>query len=228
MASSTPQKSAPTPKIPVQEVAASAFKTPVILRSNFYRDNYRRLMVFCLLLIFITFGLMAWLFYERTHKLPFQFYATTNDGKLIRLTPLNQPNLTTPALLDWVIEATTTAYNFNFDNYDQALKDVHVYFTEAGYEHFISALNAAGTIEAVKAKRLVVFAVATNTPVILNEGPSPEGIYAWQIQVPMLITYQSASEVTKQNVVMTLLVARRPTLESPKGIGIAAMTIKET
>jgi intracellular multiplication protein IcmL len=210
-----------------QDGTAELFRPRVVLRTNFYRDSYRRLLIFCFGLIAVIMGLMGWVFYERTHKPIVHFYATTNTGQLIQLVPLNQPNLTTASLLEWVTEAATTAYNFNFDNYDKSLRDIRVYFTDAGYQHFLEALKSAQTIETVVSKRLVVFAVATNTPVILKEGPTSDGLYAWQVQLPMLITYQSASEQIKQNIILTMLITRRPTLESPKGIGIASIQIKE-
>jgi intracellular multiplication protein IcmL len=141
---------------------------------------------------------------------------------------LNTPNLTTPTLLDWVVEAVTTSYNFNFNNYDSALKNIRIYFTDSGYQNFINALNSANTIQTVVSKQLVVTAVTTASPVILKEGPTAlGGVYAWEVQVPVLITFQSASEQIKQKAVLTLLIVRRSTLESPKGIGIATISVKE-
>ncbi|MBN9287057.1 MAG: type IVB secretion system apparatus protein IcmL/DotI [Gammaproteobacteria bacterium] len=220
-------KSVPTlDELTLPDEYSPLFKQSVLLRSNFYRDNYRRLMVFCILLTLAIFGVMGWIAWERTHKPIVHYYATTNTGKLLQLAPLNQPNLTTASLLNWAVEAATTAYNFNFGNYEKSLKDVKVYFTDAGYQNFVAALAAAKTLETVRAKQLVVFAVATNTPVILKEGPV-DGVYAWQVQLPMLVTYQSASDQRKQNLILTMIIARRPTLESPKGIGIASITVKE-
>ena len=221
-------KTGPTSKhaIPLEDYT-DIFHHPVMVRANFYRDNVRRLMAFCILLVFVIAGLMAWVVWERIHKPPVRYFATANNGQLTVLTPLNQPNLTSQSLLDWVIEAATTAYNFNFSNYDRALKDIKVYFTDAGYQHFMDSLAKSGTIETVRAKQLMVSAISTGTPVILQEGPTPDGIYAWKIQLPMLITYQSSSETRKQNVILTMIIARRPTLESPKGIGIASIELRE-
>jgi len=220
------QTSASKHAIPIEDYT-DIFHHPIMLRANFYRDNVRRLMAFCIILVLVIGGLIGWIIYERLHKPPVRYFATSNDGKLAVLTPLNQPNLTTASLLDWVIEAATTAYNFNFGNYDRALQDIKVYFTEAGYKHFIDSLTAAQTIQKVREKQLMVTAISTGSPVIIQEGPSADGIYAWSVQVPMLITYQSASDTRKQNVLLTMLIARRSTLESPKGIGIASIELRE-
>ena len=62
--------------------------------------------------------------------------------------------------------------------------------------------------------------MATRAPVILQKGPLA-GRYAWRIQIPILITYQSASEFKQVNNVVTILVKRVSTRETPRGIGIA-------
>jgi intracellular multiplication protein IcmL len=227
---------APTPKEPVKtekeqqalpQNVDSTFHDPLMLRQNFYRDNYRVLMYFTYFLIIISIALMAYTFYERTHKPKVNYYATTNDGKLIKLSPLDEPNLSTKSLLDWVEEAAITAYNFNFNNYEDVIKNMRVYFTEPGYDNFVSALTSKKIIDEVVSKRLVVFAVPSGNPVILKEGPTSEGIYAWQVQLPILVTYQSAASQKKQRLVLTLIVSRRPTLESPKAIGIASFIVRE-
>jgi len=203
----------------------SPYKPRVVLRTHFYRDNYQRLMIFSLGIILLIAILMVLIFWERTHKTPIEYYATTNSGVLEPLVPLDRPNITTTALLDWVTEAATASYNFNFNNYEKVLHDVRIYFTDAGYQHFIQALTAAGVLNDVRNKRLVVFAVATSTPVVLKEGSTPDGSYAWQVQIPLLITYQSAQEQRKQNLVWNILISREKTLESPKGIGISSVQI---
>ena len=94
------------------------------------------------------------------------------------------------------------------------------FFTAEGWDQFINALASSNNLEAVKAKKLVVSAVATSAPVILQKGIL-NGRYAWRIQMPMLVTYQSASEFSQQHMTVTMLVSRVDTLNSPRGIGIA-------
>ncbi|MCK1862760.1 DotI/IcmL/TraM family protein, partial [Legionella pneumophila] len=43
------------------------------------------------------------------------------------------------------------------------------------------------------------------------------GRYSWRVQMPILVTYQSASEFTQQNNVVTMLITRVSTLNSPRG-----------
>lgn len=198
----------------------------LIFRNNFYRDNFRRVMVFAMILVLIIIAQIGFIFFlHATRTLP-SYYATTHDGKQIRLAPLDEPNLTTDALLDWVKSAAVASYSFDFVNWSESLANVKSYYTPNGYQNFMKALQASGSLEGVRSKKLVVSAVQTGTPVILKEGPINHR-YSWQVQLPMLISYQSASEVIKQDINMTMLITRVPTLESEKGIGIAQLTVIE-
>jgi intracellular multiplication protein IcmL len=179
----------------------------------------------CIIIVLIVLVLFAWDLYQRTYKPLPQYYAI-NDDKAYKMTALNQPNLTTNAVLRWATNAATSALTFNFYNYPQVLHDSRRYFTPEGYKNFIAALNAAGTIETVVKKQLAVYAVLTDTPIVLKEGDIGESTYAWQIQFPMLLTYESERE-NKQNIVLTLIVARVPTSESVTGIGIASFIVQE-
>ena len=58
-------------------------------RKNFYRDNYHKAcnaLVIALGLIGILCGLLIYLFFQQASS---DFYATSMDGKLVRLTPLS-------------------------------------------------------------------------------------------------------------------------------------------
>jgi intracellular multiplication protein IcmL len=66
--------------------------------------------------------------------------------------------------------------------------------------------------------------VATRAPIILEKGML-SGRYSWRVQMPILVTYQSASEFTQQNIVVTMLITRISTIESPRGIGIAQIIV---
>lgn len=199
----------------------------VMLRNNFYRDNFHRVTLALLLMIGVVGGLIGYIYYQhKTIPTP-KYFATTVDGKIIKLTPLDSPNLTTNALLQWATEAATAAYTFNFVNYRKALQDVRKFFTERGYRNFIAAQQASNNIQAIREKKLVVSAVPTGVPVIINEGVLQTGRYAWQVQVPMLIVYQSASDEFRQNVVLTLIIVRVPTLESEGGVGIESFVVQE-
>ena len=85
-------------------------------------------------------------------------------------------------------------------------------------------MQQSNNLDAVKAKKLIVSAVATRAPIILQKGIL-NGKYAWRVQMPILVTYQSASEFSQQNNVVTMLITRVSTLNSPRGIGISQFVV---
>jgi len=215
----------PEPKSPQPSHAHKPGQNVIFSRSMLHGDPFYTTLLFSsLILIGSCLALFSWDFYARTHKDPAVYYAITSDEKLIRLRALRAPNMSTAALLEWVSEAATTVYTMNFNNYNQVISSVRPFFTEIGYENFKSAIQAAGITNTIVRKRLVVSAVVTDTPVVLKEGII-NGYYAWQVQFPMLLTYQSASDQIQSRIILTLLVTRIPTTESVKGLGIASFIV---
>ncbi len=196
----------------------------VKLRNEFYRDNYRKVVAALLLSFFILLVLVAALFYIVTHPPAPRYFATSSDGRLAPLVPFAQPNLSNSAILAWSNTAATAAYSYNFVNYRQALQQAADYFTPEGKQMFFTAIKNSNNLQAVISKKLIVSAVATGIPVILEQGILA-GRYTWKVQIPMLITFQSASQFSQQSVTVTLLIVRVSTLTSPRGIGIAQFIV---
>ena len=89
----------------------------VKLRKNFYRDNYRLVVAGLILCLIIIAALVGLVYYMQTHQRKPTYFATTSDGRLIKMTPLNQPNMSDHAILQWTSKAITSLYTYNFQNY---------------------------------------------------------------------------------------------------------------
>ncbi|MCS5711129.1 DotI/IcmL/TraM family protein [Candidatus Berkiella aquae] len=230
MTSASDSGNKPIPPGPKSPLPSHPIKHNIIFSRKMLHGSsfYSFLLYASLGLISTILVLFTWDFYDRTHHPIPPSFAVSADDQLIRLRTLSQPNLTTEALLRWAATAATTIYTFDFYNYNEVLKDARVFFTKAGYENFRSAITAAGIINTIVRKRLVVSAVITDTPVVLKEGQIATGNYAWQVQFPMLLTYQSASEQLKSKIIITMLVSRVPTAESVNGVGIASFIVTES
>lgn len=198
--------------------------TTVQMKNSFYRDSYMKVLFVLLLSIGINFGLASTVAFMILHPPKPKFFATSINGRITPLFPLDEPNQSDSAVLQWANQAAIAAYTYNFVNYRQELEAASGYFTETGWAQFIAALKASSTLKTVREKKLIVSAVATRAPIILQKGPLT-GRYAWRIQMPILITYQSASELQNANSVVTLLVTRVSTLKSIRGIGISQIII---
>lgn len=155
------------------------------------------------------------------------YYVDAPSGQVTQVFPLSEPNVTPSSLINWVTQAVTSAHTLDFYGYKDTLNDLKQYFTVGGYQNFVSALNASGSLKKIINERLIVSAVTIDTAVILQEGVM-NGVYSWKIQVPLLLNYQGASTVsTQKTVAVSVLVVRVPTNEAPKGIGIEQLVDEE-
>lgn len=193
----------------------------VYLRNNFYRDNYRRVVLILLLMVVLNFALIGVVAYQVTHPRPPEYFATTADGKIMPLIPLSKPMVSQAALLQWANQVVVSVYNYSFVNWRKQLQDAAGNFTSVGWKNFQDALKDSRNLETVISRKLVVTAVATGAPVITNEGVI-NGRYAWKVNIPLLVTYQSASTTFQQPVVVTMLITRVPVFNNPKGIAVAS------
>lgn len=196
----------------------------VKLRNEFYRDNYRKVVAALLFSFFAILILASALFYIVTHPPAPRYIAMASDGRIAPLVAFSHPNLSNAAVLEWANTAATAAYSYNFVNYRQALQQAADYFTPEGKQMFFAAIKSSNNLQAVISKKLIVSAVATGVPVILEQGLLA-GRYTWKVQIPMLITFQSASQFSQQAVTVTMLIVRVSTLTSPHGIGIAQFIV---
>ncbi len=198
--------------------------TAVTLRNEFYRDGQRKTMVGLLISILVNFILASLVIYYLTHPPAPVYFATSISGRITPLFPLNQPNQSDSAVLQWANQAAIAAFTYNFVNYRDELQSSSGFFTAEGWTQFLNALQQSNNLDAVKAKKLIVSAVATKAPIILQKGLL-NGVFSWRVQMPILVTYQSASEFSQQNNVVTMLIIRVSTLNSPRGIGISQFVV---
>lgn len=193
----------------------------VILRNEYYRDGYRLALRVAVVQSFIMIGLIAAMFFViKVHQPENRYFATTEDGRLIPMVSLTQPNLSNPALMSWVAQAATETMTFGFNDYRRRLQESSRNFTQRGWESFTNALQAARIIESIEANSQVISAAPRGAPVLTSEGVV-NGQYQWIVQIPMVLSYQAGSKTRADNWIVTLVVVRVPRLESPNGVGIA-------
>lgn len=204
----------------------------VTLQTQFYRDNYPRFILFCFLVLLISAGSILLNIVQLLYRAEPLYFATekTSDGQMtfVKMIPLTEPNLSTETLLQWATQAATACYTYDFNRMQDQIPKLKRYFTSQGFQQYTDALEKSGQLKIVKEKQLVVSSVPIGAPVILREALSPIlNRHAWQIQLPLLVSYQSASDIIKQELTVTLLIIRVDTLESSKGIGIAQFLVSE-
>lgn len=229
---SNPRSSRPAPRSPTRGKPEKEVQTKsedydlsglgrVVLRNEYYRDGYRLALRVSVVQSFIIVALIAAMFFViHVHQPENRYFATTEDGRLIPMVSLTQPNLSNPALMSWVAQAATETMTFGFNDYRRRLQESSRNFTRRGWESFTGALQAARIIESIEENAQVITAAPRGAPVLQSEGVV-NGQYQWIVQIPMVLSYQAGSKTRADNWIVTLVVVRVPRLESPNGVGIA-------
>ena len=192
----------------------------VVVRNEFYRDGYRGLLRLTVLQGLIIAGLIGALYFVvHVHQPENRYFATTEDGRLIPMVALNQPNLSTPALMSWVAQASTEVMTFGFNDYRRRLQEASRNFTRRGWESFTQALQKSRIIEMVEVNQQVATAAPQGAPILVSEG-LVAGRYQWVVELPLIVTYQSGAKSSVTSLIVTVVVVRVPRLESPNGVGV--------
>lgn len=197
----------------------------VYLRRRFYKDNARKLMLVLLVSMIINAVLATFCVHILTNPPAPKYFATSINGRITPLFPLDEPNQSDSAVLQWATQAAIASFTYNFVNYQAELQAASEFFTPQGWDQFMAALRESNNLDAVRAKKLIVSAVAKRAPIIIKKGMLGDR-YAWRVQLPLLITYQSASEFSQTEDVVTMTIRRVSTLNSPRGIGISQFIVE--
>lgn len=193
-------------------------------KNLFYRDFYRRLFYFLVMIVAAVFVMVGVLFYQVTHRPLPMFSAVMPDGRGMGLTVYEEPNLMPSTLVRWASKAAVAAYTFNFVDYASQIGQARPYFTPDGWNAYQDAITTV--TDRVKQGQLFVYGVVTDPPVIVNQGLRAGHGYSWHIQIPFLVTYQSAEEADSAKYYVILTIVKIPTTINPDGIGIETFVMR--
>lgn len=220
-ASQTPSASrAPAADAGDAPMAPTGALGAVVTRNEFYRDGFRNLIRIVILQTVIVIGLiLALIVFMTSAKPDDRYFATTADGRLMQLVPLDRANMNTSALMSWATQAVTETMTFGYHDYQRRLQQASRHFTRRGWESFAGALQKAKIIDSITANQQVVTAEPRSAPILQNQGVL-NGKYRWLLSMPLRVTYKTGSQQRVENLNVKLLVERVPSLENPAGVGI--------
>jgi intracellular multiplication protein IcmL len=197
----------------------------IMARNAFYKDGTHRLFLGFILSFIVNITAFFSIIYIYTHPPAPVYFATSTYGRITPLIPLDQPNSTDSVVLQWASLATIASFSYNFVNYRSELEAASEYFTANGWNSFLKTLKDSNNLLAVVSKKLVVTAVPTRTPEIVKKGII-NGRYAWQIKIPIQVTYVSSEVFSTSAQEVNILITRVSALNNPKGIGIEQFVAK--
>ncbi len=141
----------------------------VLNRNAFYRDGYRLLLRISLIQT-IVIGLLAVgiISLFLTVHVKQIYFATTADGRIINIVPLNEPYRSPAEVIAWAASTAQNVMRFGYFDYRTRLQQVASDFTDTGWTAFNNALKEANIIEAIEQRKLVVTMDINAAPEIKN------------------------------------------------------------
>ncbi len=199
----------------------------IVARNAFYRRlYYLSLAAFALSLLAVTILIIVISFLMRNPVHPL-YFATDNVGRLIQIDPVGRPNLTDAEIVQWVKDAIEASYSYDYINYPGQLQAAQKYYTTYGWKKYMQALTLSGNLTATRERKYIINAKVTQMPRLLRQGRTSSGIYSWEYEMPLLISYMlppydgSLGFTNRLNI--SVIVQRQPALQGYKGLGIVQM-----
>ncbi len=186
--------------------------------NRFYRASYHSVIAALVIAVLVLIGMVFFVLYQIFHRPLPVFAARSQNGLAMQLTAHTDPNLLSTTLTTWAGKAAVAAYTFDFVNYQKQIALARPYFTAAGWNDYQASI--ASLIQTITQNQLFVNGVVSAAPVISNQGELPGRGYTWRVQIPFLVTYQSANELSRRSFTVVITIVRVPTYLNPAGIGI--------
>ena len=202
--------------MPIKDALAT-----VLNRNAFYRDGYRFLLRVSLIqagvIVFLIAAIIGLVMTIKPHAV---YFATTSDGRIINIVPLNEPYLSQAQVIAWTTASAQNVMRFGYYDYrDRLQQSQSNYFTPTGWTSFNQALKEANFIDAIQAHKLVVSMDVNGAPEIRNTVVH-NGVYTWYVQFPVTIRFDGDQPPQPINTTLQLQIVRVSTLQNPDGISI--------
>lgn len=210
------------PELRDPDAAAAA----ILARNSFQRDRYyfmvRVTMALAGLCLFLGIGLVV----LALHRPQPMVLVENQNGRVVPVTPLNTTVDSLSTVEVWMEHAVVAANTYNFANYKEALAGpdgAERFFTVEGWNGWLTALEQSGNLAAVKERKMVASASPAGGPVLVKEGVE-DGVYTWQFQLPVVLTYQVLNRAQNQHVTLLVTVVRAAIAKHPSGLAIKSIT----
>ena len=196
------------------------------IQTEFYRDKFHNLVYLALAnAVIIALILIAMIFYMFQTQPENRYFATTVDGRILKLSPLDEASIPEAELNTWMIQSVMETLSFGYHDYQRRLQDSTKYFTKPGWTSFASMLQEMRLIEEIEKKQLVVSGEPLGAPVLVQEG-IVNGRYRWVIDINFRVSLQGKSVGTARPLRLRLTIERVPILENVKGIAIERWSVR--
>lgn len=164
--------------------------------------------------------------YQIAHR-PFPvFYAQTQSGQRMQITPHAEPSYLTSTVIAFARRMSVDAYTFDFnrENLKKKMNFLQQNFTQGGWIAYSNTIQPV--IDSVFKNKILINSVVSDVPVVSNQGPLGDYDMAWRVQIPVLVTYQGEGNPKPQDWMMTMVVVKVPTYVNPQGLAVDQLVMR--
>lgn len=154
-----------------------------------------------------------------THPPQSHYFYTDGHGTPREVYPLDSPVMSEADLEVWTVSSIVAVYTVDFKNYRDQLSKGSEHFSAEGWRSFGTAFINSGNLQKLKDARLVASAQPERAAVIVHEAVIGDRM-TWEIQFPLLVTYENENETHTEHLMVTALVVRTSDTAHPDGVAI--------
>jgi hypothetical protein len=143
-----------------------------------------------------------------------------NDSMSVRELPTDQPGMTPMEMRGFVSLVLPRIMSMDHTRIRDDLREIRQYFTEAGWNDYMSTLDRAGVVDSLRDNQMDMTALVQSDPVVEDKGILQQDRYFWDISADLMVTYRNVRR--SSNFTMTVLprfirvpAAKAPTINDP-------------
>lgn len=202
----------------------------VFSRNAFYRRLHFLAFAAFILSLFIIIALSFIIYFLAKHPTHPVYFATNDVGKIIKVTPITEPNMSDDEVAAWVVEGVQALLSYDYLNYQRQLQSAQKYFTNYGWTNAMQSLTLSNNLNGLSKFRWIVITQAVQQPKLITKGILG-GAYAWKFEFPILINFWSPPYDDNSKLLnpwyIRVIVQRQPILQSYKGLGIIQLIAEQ-
>jgi intracellular multiplication protein IcmL len=172
------------------------------------------LLISCILNVALILGL----YYALSSKPQPNYFAVTENGRLIQLESSKYAQVTDAMVVSWTSQIVPKLYALDFLNWRAEMTAVNKYFTSYGWQSYSTAFKSV--LDQIVNDKLVTRATLQDVPVVVAKG-TINGVLSWKVQVPVMVNFQQGPKEQTNKFILTLTIQRTQNSDSGELMGIS-------
>ncbi len=198
----------------------------VRLHDDYYRDCFNKVvLIIGGISVSIALIFAMSLYFILTKPKPIVFRVEP-DMRILKNVPPDIKYLSDADALQWVANIVPGLFNVDFMNYDDQVFAAKKYFTDNGYQIYVTQLNNYIDKANLLAGKQFASGTPTGAPFILSQQVIA-GRYSWLVQIPINIRYAGMVGMSAVDLRLQVTVVRTDTLDNLMGILIDNIVVEK-